>query len=97
MKILLGITGSIAAYKAAELTRLFVKEGHDVKVIMSSSSKNFITPLTMSTLSKHPVCSDFFNKDNGEWVNHVELSAWADNLLIAPCSANTIAKITHGI
>jgi phosphopantothenoylcysteine decarboxylase/phosphopantothenate--cysteine ligase len=97
VKVLLGITGSIAAYKAAHLTRLLVKEGHEVRVIMTGSARDFITPLTLSTLSKGPVYSGLFNSETGEWVNHVDLSAWADVFLIAPASANTLAKMAHGL
>lgn len=96
MKIILGITGSIAAYKAALLTRLFVKEGDEVKVIMTESAHDFITPLTLATLSKNPVASVLFNKESGVWTNHVELGNWADVMLIAPATANTIAKMAHG-
>ena len=97
-KILLGISGSIAAYKSAYLTRLFVKAGAEVKVIMTSSSANFIGPVTLSTLSKNPVYSDFYKQDgSGEWNNHVELGLWADLMIIAPASANTIGKMANGI
>lgn len=94
---MLGITGSIAAYKAAVLTRLLVKEGAEVQIIMTSSSRDFITPLTLSTLSKKPVLSDFVKNDAGEWNNHVELGLWADLMLIAPLSANTLAKMAEGM
>ncbi|GAB1445381.1 MAG: bifunctional phosphopantothenoylcysteine decarboxylase/phosphopantothenate--cysteine ligase CoaBC [Cyclobacteriaceae bacterium] len=95
-KIILGITGSIAAYKAAILTRLLVKEGAEVKVIMTESAKDFITPLTLSTLSKNPVLSQFVKNEAGEWNNHVALGLWADAIVIAPASANTLAKMAHG-
>ena len=95
--IILGITGSIAAYKAAMLCRLLVKEGAEVRVIMTPLAKQFITPLTMATLSKHPIFVEFFNPENGEWNSHVSLGEWADMLLIAPATANTIAKMTTGI
>lgn len=95
-KIILGITGSIAAYKAAVLTRLLVKEGAEVKVIMTESAKDFITPLTLATLSKHPVLTEFVKNQAGEWNNHVELGLWADAMVIAPASANTLAKMAHG-
>lgn len=95
-KIVLGVTGSIAAYKSAILTRLLVKEGAEVKVIMTPAAKDFITPLTLSTLSKNPVLSDFRKNETGEWNNHVELGLWADVLVIAPASANTISKIANG-
>ena len=95
--IILGITGSIAAYKAAMLCRLLVKEGAEVRVIMTPLAKQFITPLTMATLSKHPILVDFFNPENGEWNSHVSLGEWADMLLIAPATANTLAKMVTGI
>ena len=95
-RIVLGITGSIAAYKSAVLTRLLTKAGADVKVIMTASARDFITPLTLATLSRNPVVSDFINDDGGQWNNHVDLGLWGDALLIAPASANTIAKIAHG-
>lgn len=96
-KILLGVSGSIAAYKSALLVRLLVKEGAEVKVIMTNAAKDFITPLTLSTLSKNPVLSSFTNGENGEWNNHVELGLWADAMIIAPASANTLAKCANGI
>jgi phosphopantothenoylcysteine decarboxylase / phosphopantothenate---cysteine ligase len=96
-KILLGVSGSIAAYKSALLVRLLVKEGAEVKVIMTESAKDFITPLTLSTLSKNPVLSSFTTGKNGLWNNHVELGLWADLMLIAPASANTLAKCANGI
>jgi phosphopantothenoylcysteine decarboxylase/phosphopantothenate--cysteine ligase len=96
-KILLGVTGSIAAYKAAVLARLLVKSGAEVKVVMTPASKDFITPLTLATLSKNPALSEFQNKENGEWNNHVDLGLWADAMVIAPASANTIAKMANGI
>lgn len=95
-RILLGITGSIAAYKAAHLTRLLVKEGAEVQIIMSTSALEFITPLTLATLSKNPVLHTLKGSENGEWNNHVELGLWADLFLIAPTSANTLAKLAHG-
>jgi len=96
-KILLGVTGSIAAYKAAILVRLLVKKGAEVKVIMTPLSKAFITPLTLATLSKNPVLCDFFKPEDGSWNNHVALGSWADAFLIAPASANTLAKMANGI
>lgn len=96
-KILLGITGSIAAYKAAVLVRLFVKQGAEVKVVMTKSATDFITPLTLATLSKNPVLIDFQKNEAGEWNNHVELGLWADVFVIAPASANTLAKMANGI
>jgi len=95
-KIILGITGSIAAYKAAILLRLLVKAGAEVKVVMTASAKDFVTPLTFSTLSKNQVYSEFSTAD-GSWNNHVELANWADFIVIAPASANTIAKIANGL
>ncbi|MDD2636407.1 MAG: bifunctional phosphopantothenoylcysteine decarboxylase/phosphopantothenate--cysteine ligase CoaBC, partial [Bacteroidales bacterium] len=94
---LLGITGSIAAYKAANLTRLLIKEGASVKVIMTTLAKEFITPLTMATLSKNPILVDFFNPENGDWNSHVDLGSWADAYIIAPATANTMAKMASGI
>ncbi len=95
-KIVLGITGSIAAYKCAVLARLLVKSGAQVKVVMTDAARDFITPLTMATLSRNPVIADFVKGESGEWNNHVELGLWADALVIAPASANTIAKMAHG-
>lgn len=98
IKIIIGITGSIAAYKAAFLIRLLVKEGAEVKVVTTDSANEFITPLTLSTLSKNPVYSQFTSdKESGTWTNHVELGLWADIMLIAPATANTLAKMTHGV
>ena len=94
-KILLGITGSIAAYKSILLVRLLVKSGAEVKVIMSPSAKDFVSPLTLSTLSKNPVIIDLFSNDS--WSNHVELGRWADLFLIAPVSCNTLAKMSSGL
>lgn len=96
-KILLGVCGSIASYKSAVLVRLLVKAGASVKVIMTREAGNFITPLTLSTLSKNPVLTDYFNPSSGEWNNHVELGLWADLMVIAPVSANTLAKLANGI
>lgn len=95
--IILGVTGSIAAYKAATLTRLLVKEGASVKVVMTPLAKEFITPLTMATLSKSPIMVDFYNPENVDWNSHVDLGLWADLYLIAPASANTIGKMAGGI
>lgn len=95
-RILLGVSGSIAAYKAAILIRLLIKSGAEVKVVMTASAHDFITPLTLSTLSKNPVLTHF-TKEQGEWNNHVELGLWADALVIAPTSANTLAKMANGI
>ncbi len=96
-KIILGITGSIAAYKAALLTRLLVKSGAEVRVVMTPPALDLITPLTLSTLSKGPVLTEFVKGKTGEWNNHVDLGLWADALVIAPASANTLAKMAHGI
>lgn len=96
-KIILGISGSIAAYKAAVLSRLFVKAGAEVKVIMTSGAKDFIQPLTLATLTKNPVYSEFVKNQSGEWNNHVELGLWADLIIIAPATANTIAKMANGL
>ncbi|UKM63595.1 bifunctional phosphopantothenoylcysteine decarboxylase/phosphopantothenate--cysteine ligase CoaBC [Flavobacteriaceae bacterium GSB9] len=97
--ILLGITGGIAAYKTASLVRLFVKSGAHVKVVMTPAAKDFITPLTLSTLSKHPVYSSFNNDegDNAVWNNHVDLGLWADLFVIAPATANTLSKMANGV
>jgi len=97
-KILLGISGGIAAYKTATLVRLFIKAGAHVQVIMTPASKDFITPLTLSTLSKNPVYSTFYNQDeeNQKWNNHVELGLWADLMVIAPVTANTLSKMANG-
>ena len=97
-KILLGISGGIAAYKTASLVRLFIKAGAHVQVIMTPASKDFVTPLTLSTLSKNPVFSSFYNEDdeNEKWNNHVELALWADLMLIAPATANTLSKMASG-
>jgi phosphopantothenoylcysteine decarboxylase/phosphopantothenate--cysteine ligase len=97
-KIVLGISGGIAAYKTAPLVRLFIKEGAEVQVIMTPASKDFVTPLTLSTLSKNPVHSTFYNEDdeNAVWNNHVEIGLWADLILIAPATANTLSKMTSG-
>ena len=96
-KILLGVTASIAAYKSAVLIRLLIKEGASVKVIMTPSSQEFITPLTLATLSKNPVLTDFVKDNTCEWNNHVDLGLWADAFVIAPASANTIAKMANGL
>lgn len=95
--IILGVTGSIAAYKAATLVRLLVKEGAEVKVVMTELAKRFITPLTMATLSKHPIMVEFYNPENGDWHSHVDMGLWADLYLVAPATANTIGKMAHGI
>lgn len=95
--IVIGVTASIAAYKSAFLVRLLVKAGVNVKVIMTPSSCDFITPLTLSTLSKNPVVIDFVKDKTGQWNNHVELGLWADAMVIAPASANSIAKMANGL
>ncbi len=107
-KILLGVSGGIAAYKTAHLVRLFIKAGAQIQVIMTPASKDFVTPLTLSTLSKNPVHSSFFKdeddpslsgeqaKQNSQWNNHVELALWADLMLIAPATANTLSKMANG-
>jgi phosphopantothenoylcysteine decarboxylase/phosphopantothenate--cysteine ligase len=96
-KIIIGVTGSIAAYKVAILTRLLVKTGAEVKIIMTASAHDFITPLTLATLSKNPVLTEFSQDKTGVWNNHIELGLWADVLLIAPASANTISKMANGL
>jgi phosphopantothenoylcysteine decarboxylase/phosphopantothenate--cysteine ligase len=96
-KIIVGVSGSIAAYKSALIVRLLVKQGAEVKVIMTPAAKDFITPLTLSTLSKNPVLTGFVNNEQGEWNNHVDLGLWADALLIAPASANTLSKMANGV
>ena len=96
-KIVLGVTGSIAAYKAALLVRLLVKEGAEVQVVMTPAAKEFITPLTLSTLSGRPVLSEFFNSNDGAWHSHVELGLWADAMIVAPATASTLGKMASGI
>lgn len=97
-KIILGVTGSIAAYKSAFLVRLLIKAGAEVKVILTDAAANFITPVTLSALSKNPVYTNFYKKDgSGQWNSHVEFGLWADLMIIAPASANTLAKMANGI
>jgi phosphopantothenoylcysteine decarboxylase/phosphopantothenate--cysteine ligase len=96
-KILLGITGGIAAYKSAVLTRLLVKSGAEVKVLMTPLAKEFITPLTLATLSKNPVLVDFFDPEDGRWNSHIDIGMWADAMIVAPATANTLAKMATGI
>lgn len=96
-KILLGVTGGIAAYKSAYLVRLLIKAGAEVRVLMSDAAKQFVQPLTFATLSRNPVFTEFFNPENGEWHSHVKLSLWADLYVVAPATANSIAKMAHGI
>lgn len=95
-RILLGVTGSIAAYKSAMLVRLLIKQEADVRVLLTPSAKDFVTPLTLATLSRNPVLSEFQQSDTGVWNNHVELGTWADVFVVAPASANTLAKMAHG-
>ena len=97
-KVLLAISAGIAAYKTASLVRLFIKSGAEVKVIMTPASKDFITPLTLSTLSKNPVSSTFYDKEdeNELWNNHVDFGLWADVMLVAPATANTLSKMSNG-
>ena len=95
--IILGITGSIAAYKAAYIIRGLVKKGAEVQVVITPAGKEFITPLTLSTLSSHPVISEFFSNRDGTWNSHVDLGLWADAMLIAPATASTIGKMANGI
>jgi phosphopantothenoylcysteine decarboxylase/phosphopantothenate--cysteine ligase len=95
--VLLGVTGSIAAYKACELTRLFVKAGHDVHVVMTKAATQFVTPLAFRTLSRNPVPTDLFDEPD-EWVpGHISLAERADVLVVAPCTANVMAKLAHGL
>ncbi|MBR1961524.1 MAG: bifunctional phosphopantothenoylcysteine decarboxylase/phosphopantothenate--cysteine ligase CoaBC [Alistipes sp.] len=95
--ILLGVTGSIAAYKAAMLCRLLRVAGAEVKVVMTPTAKEFITPVTMATLSKNPIAVEFYNPENGDWHSHISMGEWADCYLIAPATANTLAKMAYGI
>jgi phosphopantothenoylcysteine decarboxylase/phosphopantothenate--cysteine ligase len=96
-KIILGVTGSIAAYKAAYLLRGLIKQGAEVQVVMTPYAKEFISPLTLSTLSGRPVLSDFFTPNDGLWNSHVDLGLWADLLIVAPATAATIGKMANGI
>ncbi|MDE6879597.1 MAG: bifunctional phosphopantothenoylcysteine decarboxylase/phosphopantothenate--cysteine ligase CoaBC [Odoribacter sp.] len=95
--IVVGVTGSIAAYKTASLVRLLVKEGAEVKVVMTPLAKAFITPLTLATLSKNPIMVDFYDPENGDWNSHVSMGLWADLYLVAPATANTMGKMAAGI
>ena len=97
MNIVLGITGSIAAYKACTLIRQFVKQGHEVQVVITPAGKEFITPITLSALTSKPVISDFFSQRDGTWHSHVSLGLWADAMVIAPATASTIGKMANGI
>ena len=94
---MVGITGGIAAYKTASLVRLFVKAGASVQVIMTPNAREFITPVTLSTLSGKPVISEFFTANTGQWNSHVDLGLWADAMVIAPATASTIAKMANGV
>ena len=96
-KILVGVSGGIAAYKTATVIRLLVREGAEVRVVMTDHAKDFITPLTLATLSKNPVLTEFYDPSNGDWNSHIGLGLWADLFLIAPATANTIAKMAGGI
>ena len=96
-KIVLGITGSIAAYKACQIIRLLVKAGAEVQVVITPAGKEFITPITLSALTQKPVISEFFSQRDGTWHSHVALGLWADAMLIAPCTASTLGKMAHGV
>lgn len=96
-KIVLGITGSIAAYKSCLIIRQLIKHGAEVQVVITSSGKEFITPITLSALTHKPVISDFFSQRDGTWNSHVDLGLWADAMLIAPCTAASLGKMCHGI
>lgn len=96
-KVLLGVCGGIAAYKSAVLVRLLIKEGAEVRVVMTPSAHEFVGPVTFATLSKYPVATEFSNTSDGKWNNHVEYGLWADVMLVAPATANTLAKLAHGL
>jgi len=96
-KVVVGVTGSIAAYKAAELVRLFVKGGDEVRVVMTPAAREFVAPLTFQTLSRNPVETDQFAQPSGWVPGHISLAEWADLVVVAPATANTIAKMAHGI
>ena len=96
-KIVLGITGSIAAYKACLIIRGLIKKGAEVQVVITPAGKEFITPITLSALTHKPVVSEFFSQRDGTWNSHVDLGLWADAMLIAPCTASTLGKMAHGV
>jgi len=96
-KIVLGITGSIAAYKSCYIIRGLIKAGAEVQVVITPAGKEFITPITLSALTQKPVISDFFSQRDGTWHSHVSLGLWADAMLIAPCTASTLGKMAHGV
>ena len=96
-KIVLGITGSIAAYKSCLIARELIKKGAEVQVVITPSGKEFITPITLSALTSKPVISDFFAQRDGTWHSHVDLGLWADAMIIAPCTASSLAKMAHGV
>ena len=96
-KIVLGITGSIAAYKSCLIIREFIKKGAEVQVVITPSGKEFITPITLSALTKKPVISEFFAQKDGTWNSHVDLGLWADAMIIAPCTASSLAKMAYGV
>ena len=95
--ILLGISGSIAAYKAAVLARMLVREGAEVQIVITPAGKEFITPVTLSALTRRPVISDFFAQRDGTWHSHVDIGLWADAMVVAPATASTIGKMAHGV
>ncbi|MGD0583374.1 MAG: flavoprotein [Bacteroidales bacterium] len=95
--ILVGVTGGIAAYKTASVIRLLIRKGASIRIIMTANAKEFITPLTLATLSKNPVLTEFFDAENGNWNSHIDLGIWANLFLIAPATANTIGKMAAGI
>ena len=96
-KIVLGITGSIAAYKACYLIRNFIKRGAEVQVVITPAGKEFITPVTLSALTHKPVVSEFFSQRDGSWHSHVDLGLWADAMVVAPCTASSMAKMANGV
>ena len=96
-KIVLGITGSIAAYKACLIIRLLIQRGAEVQVVITPSGKEFITPVTLSALTGKPVVSEFFSQKDGTWHSHVDLGLWADAFLVAPCTAATLGKMANGV